>query len=794
MRVVNRYLWATVVAAGTSSFGFASIVSAATAPVADTATLEEIIVTATRREESLQDVPMAMDVATGETLQKLAIFDAKDIQQLSPGLELTNTNGRNNAATLRGINFDPDQGTSPSVDLYFNEINVDAQTAFTAIFDLQQIEVLRGPQGLLRGRTAPGGAITFTSRKADLYKFTGYGEATVTDRNAYNMQGALSVPLVEGVLAVRIAGLGDSNRINQVYNVNRGEYSRSRTQGGRLSLSYKPSDDFNLKFMYQYLHVDNHQNQQVIGPGNAPAANPIGAVGPLPGSPELSGPPADKNDYIAVAEGERRERNNGSLITLNADWNTGPVTLSFIAGHQYAVLNNQVDNDSANAVPGYTNIQSTRVPVKVDNLEFRVVSNNEGFWNWTLSGTYSKQTGDVTVNQGATAFFGNYPYSYGVFLPGTADILIPVSSNTWTVAASSRFEFTDALTLELGARYNNVHGKQTATLIYASPGYALFGIPPSLSQSSLIPASLSETKVHPITGGATLSYKITPDVNTYLAYGHSYRGPTAGVSIPVGVTPDLVKSKEEKSDALELGVKTTFAERFTLSADVFYQKFDNYITRLLSIFRVAPQDPTPTGTFDVNYNGDATVKGVEVTLAGKPVENWDFQLSGSYAKARWKNATLPCNTNTFDSTGNQTLLATSGNVDYCTTSDRISSLPDWSVTGNTEVRFPIGPVTPFVSALVNYRPSVSYWVDNYKYDARTLINLFAGVRGGTESRWEAKVFARNVLNEKKITHINPYPGYILQGTAVSAAPYNSGYHLVNVTNPREFGFTVSYDF
>jgi hypothetical protein len=105
----------------------------------------DIIVTATRREEKLQDVPMSVNVATGEQLEKLKIFDVKDISQLAPGLQLTNTTGRNNTTTLRGITFDPDQGTGPAVQTYYNEIPTDAQTIFTAVYDIQQIEVLRGP-------------------------------------------------------------------------------------------------------------------------------------------------------------------------------------------------------------------------------------------------------------------------------------------------------------------------------------------------------------------------------------------------------------------------------------------------------------------------------------------------------------------------------------------------------------------------------------------------------------------------------------------------------------------------
>jgi iron complex outermembrane receptor protein len=124
-------------------------------------------------------------------------------------------------------------------------------------------------------------------------------------------------------------------------------------------------------FMYQWLHADNHQNQQVLGTGNAPALF----------DPTVSGPPANEKDYIAVAEGDRRFRNKGNLLPLGADWNVGPVTLSFAGGHQYAVLLQEPDLDSSSSVPGYIQDQHVRTPYKVDTAELRVVSNSEGFYS-----------------------------------------------------------------------------------------------------------------------------------------------------------------------------------------------------------------------------------------------------------------------------------------------------------------------------------------------------------------------------------------------------------------------------
>lgn len=203
----------------------------------------QIVVTATRDTRDLKDVAMSVDVTTGEELQKLNLFDAKDIARLSPGLELTNTTGRNNTTTLRGVTFDPDQGTGPAVQVYFNEAPADAQYVYTALYDIGQIEVLRGPQGTLRGLSSPAGAVTISSRRPSFNRAEGYGQATVTSRHGYNLQAGFGLPLSD-TLAVRVAGLIDGNRLNNVKNVIRNERSRSRTESARVTLGWKPTADF----------------------------------------------------------------------------------------------------------------------------------------------------------------------------------------------------------------------------------------------------------------------------------------------------------------------------------------------------------------------------------------------------------------------------------------------------------------------------------------------------------------------------------------------------------------------
>jgi iron complex outermembrane recepter protein len=769
----------------------------------------EIIVTATRRAQSLQDVPMSVDVATGEQIQRLNIFDAKDVQQLSPGLELTNTQGRNNTATLRGVTFDPDQGTGPAVDLYYNDIPIDAQTAFTAIYDIDQIEVLRGPQGALRGRTSPAGAITIRTRRPNLKETEGYIQATGTEDHAYNLQGAVSVPIISDKLAIRVSGLFDRNRLNQVFNVNRDERSRSRTESFRAALSWKPTDNFDAVFTYQYLKSRNRQFPQVIGPGNAPLATFFLPFPPFVGSdPRLSGPPADAEDRIAVSEGIFSFTNKTHLFNLAANWDLGGVTVAFVGGRQYSVLNQDFDTDSTNAVPGYAPLQLGRTTYPVTTGELRLLSNNEGgFFNWTASIFYSSQTGKAIVDTRADAFFLVAPPEFGLFLPIGVHVDIPIDTRTVAIAGSSRFQFTDKLRLEVAARVSDIEGVQTGTVTLDSPGFPAFGIPPFTTTSAAIPAELQKTNSLPLTGGATLTYEASRDLTLYAAYGRSFRAATAGVSVPLFISSDLIKTKSERSDAFEIGAKASFFDRrLSLNTAAFYQKFDGFVSRFPGIFfdqgicqgrdncvpGSAP-DGTTEGTFDINYNGDATVKGIEATLAGKPIDNWDFSVAASYVKARYDNARVPCND--FNGDGRPDAVGTPditgpGNVSYCNTNGRLSDTPNFNLTANSELRLPLGGVEPFVRGLYVYRPSVFAERSNFDLPSRSLLNLYLGVRD-TENVWEIYAFAKNVLNQQRITNISSGIGQL--GTQAGTF-FVSGYRTVNVTNPREFGLTGTFRF
>ncbi|WP_420381788.1 TonB-dependent receptor [Novosphingobium sp.] len=782
---------------------------AATPTVASTndgpPTISEIVVTATRIQSRQQDVAMSLNVETGDKLEKLNVFDIKDISQLAPGLDLTNTDGRSNSTTLRGVTFNPDSGTAPAVQVYLNEIPTDAQVIYAPIYDIQDIEVLRGPQGLLRGLSAPAGSITIATRRPNFDHVEGYAETTATNREGYNVQAGVSLPFSD-TLAIRVAGLVDGNRINDVVDVNRNnQRSYGWTESARITIGWKPLPGLTTFLTYQHLDVDTRQFQQVVGSGNTPAYQLLPFLGGylLPDTSARSGPPLTVSDYGAVSEGLDEVNNRTDIVNLAADYDLGPATLSFVGAHQSSLIVVERDLDNGNAVPGYISNGPQHTTFNYNTGELRLTSNNTEGLGWGVGAFYTKQSGLTILDggnsntfffptsvAGTKAAFGAPPY-----LPINTNITVPTNASTASFNANLRYK-SGPFKAEAGVRYSIEKNDQTTQVGVSSPGNTFAGVPAfALPTSEIIPPNLQKSTYRPLTGGADISYDFARTLTGYVAYGHSARQGSTGVGVPSGISPDLIRTKNETTDSIEAGLKGSFANRrLSFTVDGFYQKLENYLSRFQNIFYDVPANQSGTGqqelgSFDFNYNGNATIKGVEGSLDGHVTRDWDISVQASYTHGRYNNATLPCNdfagTGIPNANGAQKVTGP-GNVSYCVINSRLADVPDFSLTANTEIRFPMATVTPFVRALLSYRPGFYSQLVNFNYEDRENVNLYLGLRTN-DGKWEINAFAKNLLNQQRITNISL--GNAQQPTSAGVS-YDSGYRTINATNRRSFGITA----
>jgi len=233
----------------------------------------EIIVTAQRREAALQRTPVAVSVLSGETLSERAITSETDLQVTTPGLTVRasqNSNQLNYA--IRGQNLDAFSNTRPGVLPYFNEVQVGGAGGASAFYDLQSIQVLKGPQGTLFGRNATGGAVLFTSARPQ-EELGGYVDARVGNYDLFQVEGAINVPLANGTVLTRLAGFyqkRDGFQQNIFKNERAGNVDRFGLRG---SITLNLSDTVKNETVVDYLSSDGNNNI-----GGIYSLNPDGLV------------------------------------------------------------------------------------------------------------------------------------------------------------------------------------------------------------------------------------------------------------------------------------------------------------------------------------------------------------------------------------------------------------------------------------------------------------------------------------------------------------------------------------
>lgn len=375
---------------------------AAKAPVAGAE--GDIIVNARRSDERLQDVPVSVQAIGGEQLQKMAITRLTDISKLAPGLQLSG-----DQVTLRGVTWRPGSGTA-ATPIYINEMGFDIGQIANSIFDIGQIEVLRGPQGTSRGAPSISGAVTITTKKPNLNSYGGYAQALYGEANHLNLQGGINVPLIKDKLAVRFAFNLENGEGNRVYSIFNPAKPKSNQRDYRLTVLYQPTDNFNLQAMYQRRDSEGAGYAQVVGTGS-PGGTGGGGLGAIPAN--FNGPALTVDQRASVQDAPATSKSLYDFITINANWDVLGHKLSYNFGKQIARTNVGYNNlDQVNMLPGFDPLQ--RVPsaalaaestYTVHELRLSSMPEEGRFFDYDI-GWYSKHSQ------------GNSGQSFRQYLPG----------------------------------------------------------------------------------------------------------------------------------------------------------------------------------------------------------------------------------------------------------------------------------------------------------------------------------------------------------------------------------------
>ncbi len=740
-----------------------------------TVKLEDFVVTAQKVARPLKEVPMSVLPISAETVAEFKLFEAKDLVVVAPALNVDTTSPNNPIPSMRGITYDTFSGVAPTVNIYWNELSVDAITAFRAMYDVGQVEVLRGPQGTLRAGSAPAGALLFTTRKPDLQTLSFSTQLSASNQDLLNTQFALNLPLQKGKLALRVAGLYNADDANHAHNIITGNDSRSHTRSARASLEWKPTKDIDVRLVHQYLYQSKSVDYIVGGTDKWSRAD----------LPDLIA----STERLSVQPTDNLNIARSRLTSLNIDVNLpGQNQLNFIGGYQNNVTNTVSSTNIANLIPGYAGQQlvTTLKPTPTTSYELRFGSVNHKFWDYVFGAYYTKGSRDGLSTLDGSVL--STLYFFGRPAPVAPDgTIVPVGS---TIAGGENyikalfttqtFKITDKLKVEAGLRMQHQVANGLTTLPLKLNAFG--------SQSSagtqLIPTALD---VKPTTGSLSLSYKVSPDINTYLSYGRSYRPPGDGFNTVGPQAASLYHFNAETSDGFELGIKTSLLNRtLQLNADVYYQKFDGYQQYITAALRKSVTDNTLDAVRQFTQNGNAVVTGIEVGMTLSLPQRFLFNLDAGYSNAVWAGGQLMPASVIDPATGLYVFNTPGSLVSYANVGgQRLGNAPKLTISSRLEWSKPVSKVEVFARTLARYKSNRQ--LQTAKMDivgGYTIVDLQAGIRSKSRN-WDLTVWGKNVLNKQTVDSFRD---------PIQVSTWVSGYRETVTTDPVEYGVTLAYHY
>jgi iron complex outermembrane recepter protein len=775
-------------------------------PAASSAGAEDIIVTARRKDESVQDVPAVVNAVTAEDIAKLNLRKFEDVTSLVPGLSLAaNANGIGVTATVRGVNYDVNvSGNNGTIEFYTNDAPVPAGSVFNSLFDIGQIEVLRGPQGTLKGRSSPSGSITLLTHRPNLAEIGGNVNATVTSIKGYNTNGAINIPIVKDKFGVRIAGVVAKDEGNRVHDLVNTLTPSNKTEGIRASAEGDPFEGvLVLDFTYQSLlrrasqfaqaeSVNQLISTAAASPVTIAAKSRLGVIG-------LS---QDNRQQFTFYNWQGKLSLAGQQLTYVGSRNTQhleSLAPTDIAG----VFTN--DFSGANQFAQPTDTRSTGVSheLRLQNQE-RIA----GIFDYVIGALNNKASSD-TFLKSVTGIALGAPFSNPPRLVNV--VLTPVERYGNNTEKSYFGNLTahlgDAVELSGGLRhikYHNIAGLRVGNPLVENPLFFQ-----NQNQSKTIYQ-------------ATAKYNINQDAMVYASTGTSWRPSTIAIGGPTGGLSPLqlsyLSTDPETSKSIEVGTKSAFLDRTVhVNLTAYQQKFKNYPYRSPSgIFAIDRTNATNPSVVAFNYEAAVPVKvtGAEAELSYRPNENFSVGTIISYAKGKITNGLVPCLDLNSDGIADvvttpptlaqlQAVVGTT-NISSCRVNINSSLSARWSGSLQSEYSHPLSEnINGYVRGLFSYRgnsqndPLNAF--DNIK--SYGLLNLFLGVRS-PDNGWELALYGKNVANTFRVlTRSNGPQATPLRGGIPLGGPvFSSGslsttnYYGITVTEPREFGVSLKIAF
>lgn len=684
--------------------------------------LEEIVVTAQKREQNLQDVGISVTAFGGQQLEELNLNNSNELVYMTPGLTLGNPGGEGNitSLSLRGIgqgDFN-DHQESP-VAVYQDEV-YDAYMGATntTLFDLERVEVLRGPQGTLFGRNATGGLVHYISRKPTK-AFSAYGNFSFAEENHVRFEGAAGGGLTDS-LSLRVSGFVN-NHDPFVKNIGTGnDGNEADTWAARGQLLFEPADNLAMLLKFEYYETDITQWYYETAPATVDAQGRAVLLDPPPpGSEILDGDPFVVNNDGAVGlvaargaspEGLKRDGVKGSF-RLDYELGNGATLTSITAmSEQNKFFNQESDGLPASLITFATDTNAQQL-----SQELRLAGET-GNWRWVTGMYYLSYDSDIVLD-------------VGFFAPSAFVTDQEVETESWSVFGQVEWDFAPDWTLIAGLRYLDEKKE-----IDASGGIAGFvlGVPVPYVRTTfnVTDSPLAKLKEDDVVAKLQLNWQ---PHDSLLLYAGVSRGVKAGGFNAAFGAPGIISSTDSYSKetpiAYEAGFKSTLlGGRAKWNTSFYYYDYQNY-----QAFAFIP----PT---QLSFNTDAEVYGVDSNLLLTPVEGLDLDFGVNIMDAEAKDVT---NRSGF-------------------TADRgLPNAPDAQFTGMARYTWQAWNGNMAVQGDFNYQSSNSFTI--YDDPATSIGGYIVGNArlsyASGDERWSVALFVKNIGDKEYITSISNNSGF-----------------------------------
>jgi len=703
--------------------------------------LEEIVVTARKVEENLQDVPISITAYGQQDILNLGFLSLEDLDSNVPNFKLDQGQGYtgDTSIAIRGVSSrDTSSGFESTFAVILDDVYIGRSVGYNStLLDIERIEVLRGPQGTLQGRNVVGGAINMvTTKPGD--EFSARGRVGYGRFDTYYVDAVISGPLKEGVLAGKLS-LTQRDSDGWGYNVDLDQdQGGTESTGGRLQLLATPTDRLEMLFTADYTSDDVND----IGLDSDP-------------DPTLTSPSSSMLDrrFGGDFANETTRDTYGAALNVYYDFQNG-MQLASISSYRGFELETDVDQDNSASISnaGFAVHSSSDQEQTQFSQEFRLHSASDSDIGW-VAGVYYYTEELENLSYGSA---GPYIPGLGV-IGGFNQSDSTVETDHWAVFGSAFIDLTDAWNLTIGLRYNDTDRDISVsdTVLFdffaplAPPPVAPFPIATITEQEPLptdfdmaLPLGTNEQTVsdEEWTGDVSLRYSFSDEVSMYAKYarGHKSGGFNTQFSFGQGggvVDPEFI-------DTYEIGYRSFLLNRkLRLNATVFYLDYtDQQVTQF---------EATPAGiVFTTDNIGQTESYGAEIEAHAALSDRLFLTLGLGLLDSEFKEGD------------------NEGNVPFNSPDMTFSSLVQYT--------------RPVSSSLELFLMGAANWTDDYFTDATNaplsfqedhwMVNARVGLQSD-DGRWSVRLFGENLLDED------------IQTTALNAGILS----LYGLTAPRTYG-------